>query len=300
MPAALRMALARRPHTAAILDRRQPPPRGLDIDFVEVNPINQAFRRMVRDLEFDICEMAVVTHYLARAHGFPVSAIPVFVSRHLPTAAVEYNAGSGISGPADLAGTRVGSRSYTMTTAVWARGMLARQFGLDTAAVTWVVSDIEHVPGLSLPANVERVPGADLRTMLRGGELAAGIGLAAASGTVRPLWADTAAVDESWLARAGAVPVNHTVVIREDLLRGAPGLAAEIFRWFSAAADLGAQSPADARSPADQPRDPGPPGGYGLTAGNRACLELLLELTREQLPGERGLPRSVDDAFLDL
>lgn len=295
----LRMVLERRPHTAAILDGRLPPPRGLRVEFTEVRPVNRAFRRMVRDLEFDICEMAVVTHYLARAHGCPVVALPVFVARHFPAAAVEGRADRGITAPAALEGARVGARSYTMTTAVWARGVLSRQFGVDLGKVTWVVSDIEHVPGLSLPANVERVADADLRAMLRGGELDAGIGLAVRDEPVRPLWPDTAAVNRQWLARAGALPANHTVVAREELLRDDPVLAAEIFAWFTAAQRLATPPPGEAgQASVSEVNEAAVP--YGLTAANRTCLGLLLDLTREQLPEETRLPRSVDEAFLDV
>jgi len=287
----LRIVLERRPHTAAILDGRLPAPRGLPIEIVEIRPVNRAFRRMVRDLEFDICEMAVVTHFLARAHGCPIAAIPVFVARHFPHAAIECREGGGLMMPKDLAGARIGGRSFTMTTAVWARGVLARQFGVDLDKVTWIVSDIEHVPELSMPGNVERLADADLRAMLRDGGLEAGIGLGLRDESVRPLWQDIPAVERQWLATAGAVPINHTVVIREELLRDTSELAGEIYDWFVEAQRLGESPPPDAAGVTSH--------AYGLTAENRICLELLLELTREQLPGEQGLPSSVDEAFLN-
>src|SRR5438270_12220164 len=54
---------------------------GVQPDFVEVVPIIGAFRRMVRDVEFDVCEMAPTTYIIARALGAPFIAIPVFVMR---------------------------------------------------------------------------------------------------------------------------------------------------------------------------------------------------------------------------
>lgn len=280
----LKIAIDRRPHTEAILDGRLPPPRNLPVEFVEVKPINRAFRRMLREQEFAVSEMAIATHFIARAHGYPFIALPVFLARHYPYSALEYAAGSGISSPDGLAGTRIGSRSYTMTTAVWARGALAWQFGVPLDTVTWVVADEEHVPDTALPGNVEYIPGGDLKEMLRGGELQAGIGLAVRDETVRPVWPDTAAVESDWMAATGALPLNHTLVIREDLVDGDPGLADEIFAWFAESERLA--------TPAGQES------AYGLTPANRTALEVLLKLTKEQLPGESGLPDSIDKCFL--
>jgi hypothetical protein len=78
--------------------------------------------------------------------------------------------------------------------------------------------------------------------------------------------------------------MNHTLVVSEELLAGRPGLAADIYAWFSESERLGA-------------RGAGQPGGYGLTAANRASLETLLKLTREQVPGESGIGGSADDYF---
>jgi 4,5-dihydroxyphthalate decarboxylase len=172
-----------------------------------------------------------------------------------------------------------------MTTAVWARGVLSWQCGVPLDKVTWVVADEEHVPGTALPSNVEYLPGADLKAMLSAGELQAGIGLAAAEEGSRPLWHDTAAAEREWLAATGAVPMNHTLVVREDLLADRPGLAQELFAWFAESERLASGTA-------------GQPSGYVLTAANRTSLEVLLKLTREQLPGETGIGGSVSDYFL--
>ena len=280
----VKVAIERRPHTAAILDGTLPPPPGLAVEFIEVAPINRAFRRTIRDREFAISEMAIVTHYIARAHGYPYIALPVFLARHYPHPALQYSARAAATSPADLAGARIGSRSYTMTTAVWARGVLSWQCGVPLDEVTWVVADEEHVPGTVLPPNVEYLPGADLKAMLSDGDLQAGIGLAVRDETARPLWSQPAKAEQGWLGATGAEPMNHTLVVSEELLAGRPGLAEEIFAWFSESERLAAE-------------DAGQPSGYGLTPANRVSLEALLKLTREQLPGESGIGGSVDDYF---
>lgn len=288
--APVKIAIERRPHTEAILDGLLPPPSGLAVEFVEVKPINRAFRRMIRDQEFGISEMAIATHFIARAHGHRFRALPVFLARHYPHAALQYSVRGGASSPADLAGARIGSRSYTMTTAVWARGVLSEQCRVPVDKVTWVVADEEHVPGTALPPNVEYLPGADLKAMLKDGELQAGIGLAVPGNDARPLWQNPGQAERDWLAATGAVPINHTLVISEDLVSDTPDLATEIFAWFAESERLANESGAGQR-----------PSVYGLTAANRRSLEKLLSLTKQQLPNEVGLTvLEVDDCFLEV
>src|ERR1700756_5598159 len=99
-------------------------PRTFEFDFVEVDPLIAAFRRMVRGSEFDICEMAITTYICARAHGKPMTAVPVFLVRAFHHGAILVNTKAGISKPKDLEGKRVGgSRGYTATTGGWARGI---------------------------------------------------------------------------------------------------------------------------------------------------------------------------------
>jgi 4,5-dihydroxyphthalate decarboxylase len=283
----LKVAIERRPHTEALLDGRVAPPSGVEVDFVEVRPINQAFRRMLREEEFDVSEMAVGTHYLAKARGARLSALPVFLARHYPHHLMQLRAG--LASPRELAGGRIGSRSYTMTTALWARGALARQAGLDLDGVTWVVADEEHIVDTVLPDNVSVVPGADLKAMLSAGDLDGGIALHAEGRGVGPLWSDVEAAERDWWERTHARPVNHTLVVRDDLLAGSTGLAEELFGWFVEGARVGLPDGADAEVA----------GGYGLTEGNRTALEELLELTRAQVPGE-DVPDDIEDCFLDI
>src|SRR5687768_17780623 len=97
-------------------------PRNFEFDFEEIDPLIAAFRRMVRGLEFDICEMAITTYVCARAHGKRFTAIPVFLVRAFHHGAIRVNTKAGIETPKDLEGRRVGvNRGYTVTTGVWAR-----------------------------------------------------------------------------------------------------------------------------------------------------------------------------------
>src|SRR5262245_62412456 len=121
-------------------------PKTFEADFLEVEPIIAAFRRMVRGNEFDVSEMALTTYICARAHGKPMTAVPVFLVRAFHHGAVLVNTKAGISRPKDLEGKRVGvNRGYTVTTGVWARGVLQNEHGVDLSKITWVLSGDEHV-----------------------------------------------------------------------------------------------------------------------------------------------------------
>ena len=114
-------------------------PAGFSLKFEEIPVLVKGFRRMVRSLEFDVSEMALTTYLTAREHGVAFTALPVFLVRGFHHGAIRYNTRSGIRGPNDLEGRRVGvNRGYTVTTGVWARGILATEYGVDLGRVTWV------------------------------------------------------------------------------------------------------------------------------------------------------------------
>ena len=125
---------------------------GVEPAFVEVVPIIGAFRRMVRDVEFDICEMAPTTYMIARALGAPYIALPIFLMRRFHHGGFVVRPDAGIKVPKDLEGKKVGVRAYSVTTGVWTRGIFVNEYGLDSAKVTWVVDDEEHVTTLEAAA----------------------------------------------------------------------------------------------------------------------------------------------------
>jgi 4,5-dihydroxyphthalate decarboxylase len=212
-------------------------PRGFEFDFVEVDPLIAAFRRMVRGAEFDICEMALTTYICARAFGKPMTAVPVFLIRAFHHGAILANTKSGIRTPKDLEGKRVGvNRGYTVTTGVWARGILQSEYGVDLSKITWVLSGDEHVAEYRLPANVVPIePRKKMADMLASGELAAAIGVETDSPDVRPLIPDAFETGVAALRRRGLYPINHTVVIKNELIAAHPELAADVFDAFAAA-----------------------------------------------------------------
>jgi 4,5-dihydroxyphthalate decarboxylase len=215
-------------------------PRSFEFDFIEVDPLIAAFRRMVRGAEFDICEMAFTTYICARAYGKPMTAVPVFLVRAFHHGAILANTNSGIRSPKDLEGKRVGvNRGYTVTTGVWARGILQSEYGVDLSKITWVLSGDEHVAEYRPPSNVVPIePGKKMGDMLAAGELAAAIGVEVDSPDVRPLIPDAFETGVAALRRRGLYPINHTVVIKNELLAAHPGLAADVFDAFAASKNV--------------------------------------------------------------
>ena len=210
-------------------------PKSFTFDFIEVDPLIDAFRRMVRGLEFDICEMAITTYICARAHGKRMTAVPIFLVRAFHHGAILVNTKAGIRTPKDLEGNRVGvNRGYTVTTGVWARGVLQDEHGVDLSKITWVLSGDEHVAEYMPPANVVPIEkGTKMADMLASGELVAAIGVDSDHPDIKPLIPNALDAGLASLKRNGHYPINHLVVIKDDLIQAHPNLARDVFEAFA-------------------------------------------------------------------
>lgn len=215
-------------------------PNGFELDFIEVPVIVQAFRRMVRELEFDICEMALTTYLCAREHGVPFTALPVFLVRAFHHGAIVYDVRSGLQGAKQLEGKRVGvGRGYTVTTGVWARSILADEYAVDLSKITWVLSGDEHVEAYEPPANVVPIEsGKTIEELLDTGELAAAVNVDTTNPNIRPLIPDALEAGIAAFRRDGHYPINHLIVVRDDVLEAHPDLAAALFEAFTASKRL--------------------------------------------------------------
>ncbi len=261
-------------------------PAGFTFALEEVPVLVHAFRRMVRTLEFDVCEMALTTYLCAREHGVRFTALPIFLVRAFHHGAILKNIKTGIRAPKDLEGRKVGvNRGYTVTTGVWARGILQEEYGVDLSKITWVLSGDEHVADYRPPANVQPIePGRKIEEMLVTGELAAAIGVSVDHEDIEPLIANPLDAGLAALKRSGHYPINHLIVIRDEIIDAHPGVAAAVFHAFAESKRrylerLGAQAIADLTAidnfyakVMDIQDDPLP---YGL-APNRQTLETLV------------------------
>jgi 4,5-dihydroxyphthalate decarboxylase len=138
-PVALRALLGNYPVTRA-LRRGDVTSSVVRLEFADVTSASSAFKRVVRNLEFDVAELAIVTFLLAKAHGKPLVLLPAVVLGRFQHPYLVYNRERGHLTPGDLTGRRVGIRSYSVTTVTWLRGILADDWGVDLDRITWITS----------------------------------------------------------------------------------------------------------------------------------------------------------------
>ena len=251
----LKIAIADYGHTRSIKSGAVPI-KGVEAEFVQVVPIIGAFRRMVRDLEFDICEMAPTTYMIARALGAPFIALPIFLMRRFHHGGFVVRPDAGIKVPKDLEGKKVGVRAYSVTTGVWTRGIIVNEYGLDAGRVTWVVDDEEHVTALKLPPNVMHAPeGKSLQSMMKSGEIQAGFTGPAGVGRAGPpisgwdkaaasandadtypeLIANAEQVEADWYRKSGIYPIHGLIVVKDEHVTRYPWLPRSLMDAFVAA-----------------------------------------------------------------
>jgi 4,5-dihydroxyphthalate decarboxylase len=275
----LRSALANYPHVRAIKDGSVASER-LRFDFEEVPVITRAFRRMVRTLDFDLCEIALTTLAQTHAVGKPIKGLPIVVMRGFHHAALVCPAGSPVREPADLRGKRIGVRAWSQTTGVWVRGILLDEYGVDHRDITWMTEEDAHVQDYVDPPNVVRIGrGQDLKTMLLAGEIEAAIALGGLDpALVRPVIADPMAAAAGWFRKTGAYPVNHLLCVRTASVEAAPWLPEELMRLFVSAKAAATEPSAEARFGGIVGAEVLP---YGMEA-NRVGIELGLRYAAEQ------------------
>ena len=301
----LKIAVATYGHTAE-LKQGKVPIAGVTPEFIEVNPIVAAYRRMVRDVEFDVCELSAATYMIAREAGAPFTALPLFTYRRFHHAGLVCRDDAGIHSPKDLEGKNVGVRAWSVTTGIWTRGILQNEYGVDLSTITWVVDDEEHVQSLRLPPNVVHAPaGRSLADMMVAGELQAAFTANAGIGRAGPPqsgWVNNARrppnyvelfpaaprLEAAWFNKTGIYPVHGLIVVKDELLARHPWLAQAIFNAFveaktrylaqlKAGTSVSAQDE-DYRHKATIVGDPLP---YGLNA-NRPAIEALITYCHQQ------------------
>ncbi|KXU85570.1 hypothetical protein CI15_20670 [Paraburkholderia monticola] len=273
---------------------------------------SEMFWRQLKFAEFDVSEMSLASLFIAASRGdFRWVAIPVFTMRRFFHTLAFVRDDRGIEGPADLKGKRVGVPEYQQTSAVWSRGIFQHAFGLDPRDVEWHMErmpDMSHggATGFQPPAGIklERIPPEkNIGSMLASGELDATVlylnepnlidrsrmDLASVK-VIRPLFRDVVAERRRYLRETGIYPINHTLVMRRELLERHPWIALNLQTAFQKAKDLvfrqtwGAMQPwieAGNVNAADNLRQPPDPMPYGVKAA-RPVLEAIAQYLHEQ------------------
>lgn len=269
-PVTLRIVLGDYPHTLP-LKRGEITSPWLKLDFDEVKPLHKAFKPMVQHA-YDAGEIALVTYFQAKDHKKGLKLLPAAMLARFQHGALLCNVERGRLKPADLSGKRIGVRSWSQTTGVWIRGILENDYGLDLSGVQWVTFEDGHVAEAKDPPAVNRARAdQDLTQMLIAGEIDAAIYGAAlpADPRLQSVIADPDAAAQAWYAKHQLVPVNHMVVVTEELARANPKAVVELYRLLEAGKQAAGHPGLIDTSP------------FGKDV-NRPCLELLIGYALQQ------------------
>ena len=224
-------------HTLGIAGTRA---NGITLGY-EVMRLQDIFVAMLESRPFEVCEFSLANYITLRAQGESwLTALPVFPFRAFRHSLAMTRRESALTRLEDLAGARVGVEDYSMTAAVWFRGLLERDYGVDHRAVTWVTNAAQRFeipPG----ARVEKVHD-DLEDLLCRGEIDAMLGfslrdsrLPVPERRLRPVLDDPQAVEQAYYERTSIYPINHCVVIRSDVHDANPALAGVVYEAYAAA-----------------------------------------------------------------
>lgn len=232
---------------------------GVDPIFMHLEP-EEIFFRAFRQQAFDICEMSLSTTVVRTAAGDnPYIAVPVFPSRAFRHTAIYVRTDRGIDTPEDLRGRRIGTPEYQLSANVWARAILAQDYGVEPSQITWMRGGQEQAgrtekAKLSLPADVriEEIGEAQtLSDMLAAGEIDGLVAPRAPSCFTRGdpnvgwLFRDPAAAASDWYRRTKVFPIMHVLGVRKTLAAQHPWLPMALYKAFSEAKHIAVERLSD-------------------------------------------------------
>lgn len=227
-------------------------PEGIDLNFLVMDNPREIFDRMSNRLEFDACEMSS-SELISRfaANKLPFVAIPVFASRVFRHGFITVNRNH-IKKPKDLEGKRVGVPLYTQTAALFIRGLMQHDLGIDLSTIEWIEGSVNEPGSYGNPSVMPLLKktnlkpnksGKSLSDLLAAGEIQGLIGsnmpnaLKTSPDVVR-LIPDYRAQEKDYYKRTKIFPIMHTIVIRRDLYEKNPFVATSLYNALCAAKDL--------------------------------------------------------------
>ena len=291
-------------------------PDGIELNVLTDMDSSSRHWRMLRNREFDVCELSGSSYLMAKDRGQPFSAIPVFLHRRFRHGFVFVNTSKGIRTPKDLNGKRVGLKTYQATAILYLRGLLAGEYGVDLTSIDWVTELEEEIPFEAPPGiRISRAPeGSDISEMLAEGEVDAVIHpdiigpILRRDPRVGRLFEDYRSEEEAYFRRTGIFPIMHATAIRSEILEEHPWVATNLAQAFEKAKFAGYRRMANPRivplawflDEWDAQRAlMGPdPWENGLTPGNRKNLETLIGYSRDG--GLISNLSTVDDFYTDV
>ena len=221
-------------------------PEGIDLTYVPIKSPPEVFARMVKHNAFDFSEMSTSMYLTLRAKNeFPFIALPVFPSRVFRHGFIFINKKSGIKSPRDLEGKKVGVPEYRQTAAIWIRGILQHEYGVDMDTIHWYEggANVPREPDV-LDLRPDREidiqfigPEKSLNDMLAAGEIDAMIGARKpnsldTSDDVGRLFPNYRDEEKAYFKKTGIFPIMHTLVINEELYKNQPWVAESVYKAF--------------------------------------------------------------------
>ncbi len=213
-------------------------------------PPGVLFPLAVGEARYDVSELSFASYLIQLSRGESAYvAIPVYLSRAFRHGAIYVRADAGIERVKDLEGRICGVPEYAMTLAVWVRGILADDHGLDVGRVRYRTAGLNE-PGrterlvLELPDGLDVQALGDDRTLndaLLAGEIDAIMAPAPPTAfsegdpRVRRLIDPVGPAERAYYERTKMFPIMHVVGIRRTLADANPGLAGALYDAFLAA-----------------------------------------------------------------
>jgi len=222
-------------------------PEGIELNYIPIEDSRETFDRMVGGLEFDVSELSSSEFITMTARKqCPFVALPVFPSRAFRHGHIYINRRAGIQAPRDLAGKRIGVTLYTQTAAIWIRGHLMHQYGIDLSGVHWVQGAVEKAGPHGQPPVVPLPPGVSIKqneTPYSLSELLARGDIDALIGSRKPESLDTSPdvarlfpnyrdVEREFYEETGIFPIMHLVAMRRELYEAHPWVASSLYKAF--------------------------------------------------------------------
>ncbi|HSB48814.1 MAG TPA: PhnD/SsuA/transferrin family substrate-binding protein [Burkholderiales bacterium] len=254
----LSIGITSNPRTWPVLDGRVKPD-GIDLIPSRVHP-SELFWRQLRFADFDVSEMSFSSLMMAKARGDERwVGVPIFTTRKFYHTAILVRRSAGIASPADLKGKRVGVPEYQQTAALWARGVLQEEFGVEPRHMEfWMErgASISHggAVGFTAPPGVTIhtiPPEKSLGGMMLAGELDAALHYIVDRNLVDrstadlwshpdigPLFRDPVAEGVRYYRKTGIFPINHGMVIKREILEKHPWAVLNLVKAFDRANDI--------------------------------------------------------------
>lgn len=291
-------------------------PDGIELNVLTDMDSSSRHWRMIRNEEFDVCELSGSSYLMAKDRGQEFSAIPVFLHRRFRHGFIFINTSKGIVKPEDLNGKRIGLKTYQATAILYLRGLLADEYGVDLTSIDWVTELEEEIPFETPPGiRLSQAPaGSDISEMLAEGEVDAVIHpdiiapILRGDARVGRLFADYRSEEEAYYRRTGIFPIMHATAIRNEILEEHPWVANNLAQAFEKAKIAAYKRMSNPRivplawflDEWDAQREllGADPWEFGLTPSNRKNLEALIGYSKAG--GLISNLSTVDDFYMDV